>query len=76
MEAAALGRYRQVAMRFIGLTDLKGARIWVGVEWVAVVRPVLPHEFDNGNAVLEMGGYRQAVQETVEQVHQALDGAA
>jgi hypothetical protein len=68
-------------MKFIGLTDFAGNRIWVGAEWIAVVRQPLPSEYHGMgdatiNAVLVMSGHQQAVQETVEQVKQALVAVA
>ncbi len=61
-------------VRFIGLTDLAGERVWVGASWVqAVLGRSAGSEYREGcNSVLEMSGYVLGVRETPDEVYDKL----
>ena len=62
-------------MKFIGLTDLGGNKVWVATAWIQFVRAPFDREFSlNAKTVLVLSGASVAVQETIEQVHELLDG--
>ncbi len=63
--------------RFVVLTDLAGEAVYIGVEWIQLVRPPYADEYKKvAVTVVEMGGRHIAVRESMEQVWDVLHGVS